>query len=148
MVEKSRWDTSYKIPKRSLPDTSVSSGGPTPCKTDKFKQPAKKVAKKSSKSKPGKDTQAKTGKGSATAQPSTSSDLPIDYWANHHPGDDTIPPHAERVEWAGGLVLFQGTRHHPLLSFEAERQARHQASQRLWLWRQNSSSMSAIAWIC
>ncbi len=135
MAEKPRWDTSFKIPKRSLPDTSVSSGGPTPRKTDKSKRPAKKVAKKSSKSKEGKDLQAKTGKGSATAQPSISSDLPIDYWANHHPGDDTIPPHAERVEWAGGLVLFQGTRHHPLLSFEAEGQARRQAGQRLRLWR-------------
>ena len=105
-----------------------------PRKADKFKRPAKKAAKKSSKSKAGKDAQAKTGKGSATTQPSTSSDLPIGYWANHRPGDDTIPPHAERVEWAGGLVLFQGTRHHPLLSFEAERQAQCQANQRLWLW--------------
>ncbi len=30
LAEKPRWDTSYKIPKRSAPDTSVSSGGPTP----------------------------------------------------------------------------------------------------------------------
>ena len=123
LAEKPRWDASFKIPKRSLPDTSVSSGGQTPRKTDKFNCPAKKAAKKSSKSKASKDAQAKTGKGSATTQPSTSSTLPIGYWANHRPGDDTIPPHAERVEWAGGLVLFRGTRHHPLLSFEAERQA-------------------------
>ncbi len=134
LAEKPRWDTSYKIPKHSPPDTSVSSGGQTPRKTDKFKRPAKKAAKKSSKSKAGKDAQAKTGKGSATAQPSTSSDLLISYWANHRPGDDTIPPHAERVEWAGGLVIFQGTRHHSLLSFEAERQAWCQANQRLRLW--------------
>ena len=91
LAEKPHWDTSFKIPKRSLTDTNVSYGGPTPCKTDKFNRPPKKVAKKSSKSKQGKAAQAKTGKGSATAQPSTSSDLPIDYWANHHPGDDTIP---------------------------------------------------------
>ncbi len=135
LAEKPCWDTSFKISKRSLPDTSVSSGGQTPHKTDKFKRPAKKATKKSSKSKRGKDAQVKAGKRSATARPSTSSDLPIGYWANHHPGDDTIPPHAERVEWAGGLVLFRGTRHHPLLSFEAEHQARRQANQRLRLWR-------------
>ncbi len=135
MAEKPRWDTSFKIPKRSLLDTSVSSGGPTPRKIDKFKHPAKKVDKKSSKPKHGKDAQAKTGKGSATAQPSTSSELPVDYWANHRPGDDTIPARAERVEWAGGLVLFQGTRHHPLLTFEVECQAHRQTDQRLRLWR-------------
>ncbi len=134
LAEKPRWDTSYKIPKRSLPDTSVSSGGPTPRKADKFKRPVKKVTKKSSKLKQGKDAQAKTGKGSASAAPSTSSDLPVDYWANHHPGDDTIPAHAERVEWAGGLLLFQGTEHHPLLMFETDRQARRQTGQRLRLW--------------
>ncbi len=115
LAEKPCWDSSYKIPKRSLPATSVSSGGPTPRKTGKFKRPAKKVTKKSSTPKQSEDAQAKTGKGSASAQPSTSSDLPIDYWADHHPGDDIIPTHAERVEWAGGLVLFQGTRHHPLI---------------------------------
>ncbi len=135
MAEKPRWDTSYKIPKHSLPDTNVSSGGPTPRKADKFKRPAKKVAKKGSAPKPGKKARTKTRKGSASAQPSTSSDLPIDYWANHRPGDDTIPAHAERVEWAGGLVLFQGTRHHPLLTFETEHQARRQTGQRLRLWR-------------
>ncbi len=133
LAEKRRWDTSYKIPKRSLPDTSVSSGGPTPRKTGKFKCPAKKVAKKSSTPKQSVGTQPKTGKGSASAQPSTSSDLPIDYWANHRPGDDTIPAHAERVEWAGGLVHFQGTRHHPFLTFEVERQAHCQMGQRLQL---------------
>ncbi len=122
MAEKPRWDTSYKIPKRSLPDISVSSGGLTHRKADKSKRPAKK----SSKSKSGKGAQAKSGKGSATALPSTSTNLAIDHWANHRPGDDPIPLHAERVEWADGLVLFRGTRHHPLLSFEAERQARHQ----------------------
>ncbi len=129
LAEKPRWDSSFKIPKRSLPDTSASSGGLTPRKADKSKRPAKE----GSKSKPGKGAQAKIGKGSATMPPSTSSNLPIGYWANHHPGDDTIPPHAERVEWAGGLVLFRGTRHHPLLSFEAERQARRQADQRFRL---------------
>ncbi len=45
-----------------------------------------------------------------------------------------IPANAERVEWAGGLVLFQGTRCHPLISFEAERQAQHQMGQSLRLW--------------
>ncbi len=122
LAKKPRWDTFYKIPKHSLPDTSVSFAGPTPRKTDKFKHPVKKVAKKSSKPKQGKDAQAKTGKGSASAPPSTSSDLSVDYWVNHRPGDDTIP---------GGLVLFQGTRHHPLLTFEAKHQARRQTGQRL-----------------
>ncbi len=131
LFEKPRWDTSFKIPKRSLPDTSVSSGGPSPSKTDKTKRPTKK----SSKSKPGKGAQTQSGRGSATALPPTSTPQAIDHWANHRPGDGTIPPHAERVEWAGGLVLFQGTRHHPLLSFEAEHQARRQTDQRLRLWR-------------
>ncbi len=130
LAEKPRWDTSYKIPKRSLPDTSVSSGGPSPRKADRAKRPTKK----SSKSKPGKGTQTQSGKGSVTALPRTSTTLAIDHWANHRPGDGTIPPHAECVEWAGGLVLFRGTRHHPLLSFEAEHQARCQADQRLRLW--------------
>ncbi len=32
LAEKPPWDSSFKIPKRSAPDTSVSSGGPTPIK--------------------------------------------------------------------------------------------------------------------
>ncbi len=106
-----------------MPDTSVSSGGPTPHKAGKFKCPAKKAAKKSSMPNQSADSKAKIEKGSAFMQPSAPSDLPIDYWANHPPGDDVIPANAKRVEWAGGLVLFQGTRHHPLISFEAEREA-------------------------
>ncbi len=39
LAEKPQWDASFKIPKRSLPDTSVSSGSQTPRKTDKFKHP-------------------------------------------------------------------------------------------------------------
>ncbi len=81
------------------------------------------------------DTQAKTGKGPAFAQPSAPSDLPLDYWASHRPGDDVIPSNAERFEWAGGLVLFQGTRHHPLISIEIELEARRQEGQSLWLWQ-------------
>ncbi len=123
LAEKPRWDSSFKIPKWSMPDTSVSSGGPTPHKAGKFKRPAKKAAKKSSMPNQSVDAQAKMEKGSASAQPSTSSDLPINYWTSHHPGDNVIPSNAERVEWAGGLVLFQDTRHHPLISFEAEREA-------------------------
>ena len=46
-----------------------------------------------------------------------------------------IPANAECVEWAGGLVLFQGTRHHPLISFKIEREARRQTGQSLRLWR-------------
>ncbi len=46
-----------------------------------------------------------------------------------------IPANAERVEWAGGLVLFQGTRHYPLIAFEMELEARRQAGQQLRLWR-------------
>ncbi len=48
LAEKPRWDSSYKIPKQSAPDTSVRSGGPTPRKAGMFKRPAKKAAKKSS----------------------------------------------------------------------------------------------------
>ncbi len=135
MAEKPRWDSSYKIPKWSLPDTSVSSGGPTPRKTGKFKRPAKKVPKKSPTPKQNADAQTKVGKGPASAQPSTSSDLAIDDWANHRPGDYVIPANTERVEWAGGLVICQGTRHHPLLTFEVEHQACRQMGQRLRLWR-------------
>ena len=43
LAEKPRWDSSFKIPKWSIPDTSVSSGGPMPHKASKFKRPAKKV---------------------------------------------------------------------------------------------------------
>ncbi len=75
LAEKPHWDTSYKIPKRSLPDTSISSGGLTPRKADKSKRPAKK----SSKSKSGKGVQAKSGKGSATTLPATSTNLAIDH---------------------------------------------------------------------
>ncbi len=135
LAEKPRWDSSFKIPKRSTPNTSISSGGPTPRKAGTFKRPAKKAAKKSSTPNQSVDAQSKTKKGAASAQPSTSSDLPIDYWACHRPGDDVIPANAERVEWASGLVLFQGTRHHPLISFEAEREARRQTGQSLRLWR-------------
>ncbi len=131
LFEEPRRDSSFKIPKRSLPDTSVSSGGPSPRKTEKTKRPTKK----SSKSKTGKGAQTQSGRGSATALPPTSTSQAPDHWANHRPGDGTIPPHAECVEWAGGLVLFRGTRHHPLLSFEAEHQAQRQTDQRLRLWR-------------
>ncbi len=72
---------------------------------------------------------------STLAQPSTPSDLPIDYWASHRPGDDVIPANAERVEWASGLVLFQGTRHHPLILFGTEHEAQRQEGQPLRLWR-------------
>ena len=133
--EKPRWDSSYKIPKRSAPDTSVSSGGPTPHKAGKFKRPAKKAAKKSSMPNQSTDAQDKMKKGPALAQPSASSDLPLDYWASHRPGDEVIPANAERVEWAGGLVLFQGTRHHSLISFETEHEARRQTGQSPRLWR-------------
>ncbi len=62
-----------------------------PRKTGKFKRPAKKVTKKSSTPKQSADAQAKMEKGSRSAQPSTSSDLPLDYWARHRPGDEVIP---------------------------------------------------------
>ena len=65
LAEKPRWDTSYKIPKRSAPDTSVSSGGPTPRKAGKFKRPTKKAAKKSSMPNQSADAQAKSKKGPA-----------------------------------------------------------------------------------
>ncbi len=38
LAEKLCWDTSYKIPKRPEPDTSISSEARTPCKADKHKQ--------------------------------------------------------------------------------------------------------------
>ena len=135
MAEKPRWDSSFKIPKRSVLDTSVSSGGPTPRKAGKFKRPVKKDAKKSSSPNQSTNAQPKTKKGSASAEPSTSSGLLLDYWAAHHPGDDVIPANAKRVEWASGLVLFQGTRHHPLIWFKTEREARRQTGQSLRLWR-------------
>ncbi len=38
------------------------------------------------------------------------------------------------MEWEGGLVLFPGTIHHPLISFETEQQAPRQAVHQLRLW--------------
>ncbi len=64
LAEKPLWDSSYKIPKRPAPDTSVSSGGPTPRKADKFKRPTKKAAKKSSMPNHSTDSKTKTEKGS------------------------------------------------------------------------------------
>ncbi len=127
LAENPGWDTSFKIPKRSAPDTSVSSGGPTPHKADKFKRPTKKIAKKSSTPNQSMGFKPQMEKGSTFVQPSAPSDLPLDHWASHRPGDNMIPANTERVEWAGGLVLFQGTRHYLLISFEAEREARCQA---------------------
>ncbi len=107
LAEKPRWDSSYKIPKRSAPDTSISSGGPTPRKAGKFKHPAKKATKKSSTPNKSADAQAKPKKGVASAQPSTSSDLPLDYWARHRPGDEVIPANAEHVEWPSAIPRHQ-----------------------------------------
>ncbi len=106
-----------------------------PRKAGKFKRPTKKAAKKSSTPNQSADSKAKTEKGPAFVQPSAPSDLSLDYWANYRPGDDVIPTTAEHVEWAGGLVLFQGSRHYPLILFETERETRRQAGQRLRLWR-------------
>ncbi len=77
----------------------------------------------------------KTGGRPPTFKPLPPSSQPLDHWANHCPGDDVIPAQAERVEWEGGLLLFCGTRDHPLVSFEAEQQARYQAGQQIRLWR-------------
>ncbi len=109
LAEKPCWDSSYKIPKWPAPDTSVSSGGPTPRRGDKLKRPKKKFAKKSSTPNQSVGSKSKTEKGSTFLQPLTPSDLSLNYWASHRPGDDVIPANAKRVEWAGGLVLFQGT---------------------------------------
>ncbi len=128
---KPRWN-SYKIPKWTTSDTSVSSGARTPRKPDKLKRPKKKVAKKSSMPNQSVDSKAKTEKGSTFLQPLAPSDLPLDYWAHNCPGDNVIPANAKRVEWAGGLVLFQGT---PLILFETELEARHQAGRQLRLWQ-------------
>ena len=68
-------------------------------------------------------------------QPSDPLDLPLDHWASYRPGDNVIPANAKRVKWAGGLVLFQGTRHYPLISFETELKAWRQVGRRLRLWR-------------
>ncbi len=85
LAEKPRWDSSYKIPKRSAPDTSVSSGGPTPRKADKFKRPKKKAAKKNSTLNQSADSKTKTEKGSTFLQPLAPSELPLDHWAHHRP---------------------------------------------------------------
>ncbi len=126
LAEKPRWDSSYKIPKRSAPDTSISSGAHTPHKPDKSKHPKTKAATKSSMPNQSVVSKAKTEKASTFLQPSAPSDLPLDHWAHNHQEDDVIPANTERVEWARGLVLFQGTRHFPLISFETELEARRQ----------------------
>ena len=140
LTDRQHWLQSYKVPKLPAPDTSVSSEGKTPRKGGKRKQPKKKAAKKglsgtTRKGSNPKAGQAKTGGGSATLQPLPSSSQPLDCWADKSPGDDIIPPHAECVEWVAGLVLFCGTRAHPLILFEVEQQVRHQVGQQLRLWR-------------
>ncbi len=122
LAEKPRWAHSYKIPKGPAPETSVSSEAQTPRKSDKHKRPKKKAAKKGSSSTPKKrlNPKIKAEGGPPTNKSSPFSDLPIDHWANYHKENKVIPTNAERVEWEGGLVLFQGTRHHPLIAFEAE----------------------------
>ncbi len=76
-----------------------------------------------------------TGGGPAVSQLPPQSDLPLDHWASHRPEDDTIPANAKHIEWAGGLVLFRGTRHFPLITFETELEARRQVGQQLRLWQ-------------
>ncbi len=127
---------SYKNLKRPVPDTSVSSEAQPPCKSDKHKLPKKKAAKKGSLSTPkkGSNPKIKTEEGPPTSKSSPPSDLPLDHWVNHCPGDGAIPVNPESLECEGGLVLFQGTRHHPVVSFEAEQQARRQAGHQLRLW--------------
>ncbi len=107
LAEKPRWDSIYKIDKQLAPDTSVSTGGPTPRKADKFKRPEKKATKKSSTPNQSADSKTKTEKGFTFLQASAPLDLPLDHWAYNRPRDDMMPANAERVEWVGGLVLFQ-----------------------------------------
>ncbi len=133
LAEKPCWDSSYKIPKR--PDTSVSSGTRTSHKADKHKHQKKKVDRKGSTPNKDSDPKVKAGGRSAVLRLLPQSDLPLDYWARYLPGDDTIPANSEHVEWGGGLVLFQGTRHFSLITFETELKARRQAGQQLRLWR-------------
>ncbi len=114
LTENPCWDSSYKIPKRPAPDASVSSAARTPCKAGKLRHPKKKVSKKSSMPNQGVDSKVKTGRGPAVSQPSSQSDLPLDHWANHRPGDDTIPANVEHVEWAGGPVAGALSRHQTL----------------------------------
>ncbi len=113
----------------------MSAPGPTPRKADKLKRPKKNVAKKSYTPNQSMDSKARRERGSTFLQPSSQSDLPLDHWASHRPGDEVVPANTERVEWASGLVLFQGTRHFPLISFETELEARRQAGRQLRLWR-------------
>ncbi len=108
--------------------------GSNPHKAGKHKRPKKKGAKKGSSSthNKGSNPNVKTGEGlnfsaPASVRPTT---RPLG-----SPGDDTILTNAEHIECEGGLVLFQGTRHHPLIIFETEHQARHQACHQLRLWR-------------
>ncbi len=129
LAEKPCWDSSYKILKCPAPDTSLSSGIQTPRKADKQKHSKKKVAKKGSMPNKGLDPKVKTWEGSEVSQPSPQSDLPLDQWTCHRPGDDTMPATAERVEWAGGLVLCRDTRHFPLITFETELEAQREACQ-------------------
>ncbi len=85
------------------------------------------------------------GVGAPVSQPLPQSDLLLDHWARYHPGDEVIPGNAERVEWAGGLVLFRGTRHFPLITFETELKAQHQVGQQLRLWRTELIDMNSRA---
>ena len=134
LAEKPHWDSSYKIPKCPAPDSSISSWPRTPRKADKHKRPKKKAAKKGSTPNKGSDPKVKTRGGLPVSQPSPQSDLPLDHWARHRPGDQVISANAECVEWAWCLVLFRGSRHFQLIMFETELETRRQAGQQLRLW--------------
>ncbi len=136
LPDRQRWLQSYKVPKLPAPDNSVSSKGKTPRKADKRRKRLKKVTKKDSSVTPGKGSnpKAKTGRKSTRLLHSCPCLRLANLSTDNQPGDDTIPPHAKRVELEGGLMLFCGSRDHPLMSFEAEQQAHRQAGQQIRLW--------------
>ncbi len=105
LPETPHWDTSYKIPKCLAPDTSISSEAQIPRKADKHKRPKKKAAKKGSTPNKGLEPKAETG-GGPSASPQ--SDLPLNHWAHHCPGDKLIPANAEHVEWQVAWCSFEG----------------------------------------
>ncbi len=63
LAKKPRWDSTYKIPKRPAPATSVSSGARTPRKADKHRHLKRKVTEKGSMPNKGSDPKVKTGGG-------------------------------------------------------------------------------------
>ncbi len=69
LAEKPRWDTSFKIPKRSLPDTSVSSGGQRPTRLTSSSVLLRRPLKRAPSLKQARTLKPRQGKGRPSRSP-------------------------------------------------------------------------------